>query len=76
MFTRVLHKPFKSISLLNPRKAAGPDGIPGWVLKENADILAQPISNILNQSYREARDPNHGKVQTLLRYQNKSQCAI
>ena len=52
---------FKSLSLLNPRKATGPDGIPGWVLKENADILAQPISNILNQSYREARLPQSWK---------------
>ena len=52
---------FKRLSLLNPRKATGPDGIPGWVLKENADILAQPISNILNQSYREARLPQSWK---------------
>ena len=61
MFTRVLHQLFKSLSLLNPRKAAGPDGIRGWVPKENADILTQPISNILNQSYREARLPQSWK---------------
>lgn len=27
-------------SALNPTKAEGPDGIPGWLLKENADVLA------------------------------------
>ena len=55
------HHLFKSLLLSNPRKATGPDGIPGWVLKENADIQAQPISNILNQSYREARLPQSWK---------------
>ena len=29
---------FKMLSTLNARKANGPDGIPTWVLKENADI--------------------------------------
>ena len=35
----------------------GPDGIPGWVLKENADILAQPIADIINKSYSETHLP-------------------
>ena len=42
---------------LNRSKAHGPDGIPGWVLKENADLLAAPIADILNSSYREGRLP-------------------
>ena len=42
---------------LNRSKAHGPDGIPGWVLKENADLLAVPIADILNSSYREGRLP-------------------
>ena len=37
---------------LKSTKAQGPDGIPAWVLKENADTLAGPITNILNCSYR------------------------
>jgi hypothetical protein len=37
---------------LKSTKAQGPYGIPAWVLKENADILAGPITNILNCSYR------------------------
>ena len=52
---------FKSLSLLKPRKSTGPDGIPGWVLKENADILARLISGILNQSYCETRLPQSWK---------------
>ncbi len=48
---------FKSLLTLNSSKSTGPDGIPGWVLKENADILAQPIADIVNRSYREARLP-------------------
>ena len=35
---------FKKLSTLNTNKASGPDGIPSWVLKENADILAAPVS--------------------------------
>ena len=35
----------------------GPDAIPGWVLKENADILAQPIADIINKSFSETHLP-------------------
>ena len=42
---------------INRSKAHGPDGIPGWVLKENTDLLAVPIADILNASYREGRFP-------------------
>ena len=48
---------FKKLIKLNRTKAQGPDGIPGWVLKENADLLAGPIADILNSSYREGRLP-------------------
>ena len=34
----------EKLSKLNPRKAHGPDGIPTWVLKENADILELPVN--------------------------------
>ena len=35
---------FMKLSALNPSKAHGPDGIPAWLLKENADLLAGPVS--------------------------------
>jgi hypothetical protein len=45
---------FKLLASLNSNKASGPDDIPAWI-KENADILASPVSDILNLSYKEAR---------------------
>ncbi len=39
----------------------GLDSIPGWVLKENTDILAQPIADIVNKSYCEACLPQSWK---------------
>ncbi|XP_068750820.1 uncharacterized protein [Montipora capricornis] len=51
----------KKLSKLNPCKANGPDNIPGWLLKENADILAGPLSDILNYSYREGCLPSSWK---------------
>ncbi|XP_068691417.1 uncharacterized protein [Montipora foliosa] len=49
------------LSKLNPCKANGPDNIPGWLLKENADILACPVSDILNYSSREGHLPSSWK---------------
>ena len=44
---------YKKLCSLNPTKAEGPDGVPAWLLKENADCLAEPITDILNCSFRE-----------------------
>ena len=49
-----VHSKLKS---LNSGKAPGPDGIANWVLKEYADILASPISTLLNVSYNEQKLP-------------------
>ena len=51
------HQVFKSLSTMNPSKSVGPDAITGGVLKENADILAQPIADIINKSYSETHFP-------------------
>ena len=48
---------FRKLCSINPVKAQGPDGIPGWLLKENADLLAPPITDIINTSFREGRLP-------------------
>ena len=48
---------FRKLCSINPAKAQGPDGIPGWLLKENADLLAPPIMDIMNSSFREGRLP-------------------
>jgi hypothetical protein len=52
---------FKMLSTLNARKATGPDSIPAWVLKENADILASSVADIINGSYKEAHLPESWK---------------
>jgi hypothetical protein len=42
-FTVTEQEVFMKLSKVNPAKANGPDGIPSWVLKENADLLADPV---------------------------------
>lgn len=37
---------------ISTSKAGGPDGLQNWVLKDYADILAQPITLILNSSFQ------------------------
>ena len=49
---------FKKLSDINPTKAQGPDEIPGWLLKENADLLTNPVQDILNTSHKEGRLPS------------------
>ncbi|XP_015762250.1 PREDICTED: uncharacterized protein LOC107341356 [Acropora digitifera] len=46
---------FKKLVSLNTLKAHGSDEIPGWLLKENADLLTIPICDIINCSYQEGR---------------------
>ena len=42
---------------IGPMKAAGPDGIPTWVLRDIAGYLAQPVASIFNSSLREGQLP-------------------
>ena len=43
----------KLLTSLNPSKACGPDDIPNWLLKEYAELLAFPVSKIINASFEE-----------------------
>ena len=52
---------FQKLSTLNSTKAQGPDGIPGWLLKDNADLLTEPVTEILNSSYFENCLPSSWK---------------
>ena len=49
---------FRKLAARNPTKVQGPNAIPEWLLRENADLLAGPICDILNYSYREGRLPS------------------
>ena len=46
----------------NPMKACGPDRTPSWLLKEYCDLMAYPITEILNASYAEQRLPTIWKM--------------
>jgi hypothetical protein len=67
---------FKNILKLNPKKAHGPDGIPSWLRKENADLLSGSIAAILNYSYRECALPPVWKKADVVQYRKKSPSGI
>ena len=48
---------YLKLAVLDSRKASGPDGVPSWLLKENADLLTPMITDILNSSFAECRLP-------------------
>ena len=52
----------RALDVLNPRKACGPDRTPSWLLKEYYDLVAYPITEILNASYAEQRLPTIWKI--------------
>ncbi|KAL0195023.1 hypothetical protein M9458_008595, partial [Cirrhinus mrigala] len=47
----------RTLSRVNPRKAAGPDLIPGRVLRECADQLADVLTDIFNMSLSQSSVP-------------------
>ena len=49
---------YKSLKSLNLDKSSGPDGISPWVYKACAEILAYPVSVILNCSYNQGKLPS------------------
>ena len=53
---------FTKLVSIKSSKAPGPDSIPGWLLKENACALAEPISEILTSSYYENKLPSSWKM--------------
>ena len=51
------HAVYLQLASINPRKASGPDGLPAWLLKENADLLSDTVTDIINCSFAESRLP-------------------
>ena len=45
----------KKLSALNLAKASGLDMIPCWLLKENADLLAPVVTDVINCSFAKVR---------------------
>jgi hypothetical protein len=56
----------KTFKRVNPRKAAGPDGIPSRVLSACADQLAGVFKDILNRSLPQSDVPTCFKMSTLV----------
>lgn len=61
MFLTPIHPCFleicilKKLSALNSAKSAGLDMIPSWLLKENADLSALLVTDIINYLFAEVR---------------------
>ena len=47
------HRVYYSLLRLYKNKAPGPDRLPNWFFKEFAEILSDPVTDILNSSFKE-----------------------
>ena len=66
----------KKLTSLNPAKALGPDSIPAWLLKENADLLAQVVTDLVSLTvHTRRRDyPSTGRKQILPLFPSRPLC--
>ncbi|KAJ8334029.1 hypothetical protein SKAU_G00413480 [Synaphobranchus kaupii] len=60
------HEVRRTLKAVNPRKAAGPDGVPGRVLRDCVDQLAGVLTKIFNQSLSQAIVPSCLKTSTII----------
>lgn len=56
----------KTLLRINPRKAAGPDNIPGWVLKDCAEELKDVLTDIFNILRSQTVFPKCFKATTII----------
>ncbi len=66
----------KTLSRINPRKAAGPDNIPGRVLKDCAEQLTDVLTDIFNTSLSQAVIPTCLKSTTIIPGPKKITCVL
>ena len=62
----------KTFKLVNPRKTAGPDGIPSRILRACADQLAGVFTDIFNRSLTQSVVPTCFKMATIVRVPKKA----
>ena len=62
----------KTFKRVNPRKAAGPDGIPSRVLRAYADQLAGVFTDIFNLSLTQSTVPTSFKMATIVSVPKKA----
>ncbi|KAF2343848.1 hypothetical protein FHG87_025395 [Trinorchestia longiramus] len=51
----------EQLSILNPYKSTGPDGLGPWILKETAEVISEPLTNIFNRSLETGIVPDDWK---------------
>ncbi|KAI4871589.1 hypothetical protein NFI96_021134, partial [Prochilodus magdalenae] len=56
----------RTLRRINPRKSAGPDNIPGRVLREYADQISEVLADIFNVSLTQAAVPTCLKTATII----------
>ncbi len=66
----------KTLSRINPRKAAGPDNIPGRVLKDCAEQLTDVLTDIFNISLSQAVIPTCLKSTTIIPVPKNHLCPV
>ena len=64
-----------AFSKVNPRKATGPDGVPGRVLRSCVDQLAGVFADIFNLSLQQSEVPICFKKMTIIPVPKKNQAA-
>ena len=65
------------ISQLKPSKICGPNSIPTKILKNNANVLTEPLKHLLNLSFAEGHFPNllkMAEVCPIFKKKDKSKC--
>ena len=67
---------YEALRKLNARKAAGPDGLPGRLIKEFACELSIPVTDIFNSSLREDVVPQVWKDATIAPIPKESPATI
>ncbi|KAF2351887.1 Reverse transcriptase domain, partial [Trinorchestia longiramus] len=51
----------EQLSILNPCKSTGPDGLGPWILKETAEVISEPLTNIFTRSLETGIIPDDWK---------------
>ena len=44
-----------ALKKLNFLKASGPDGMPNWLLREYVELIAGPVTSVIDSSFAEQR---------------------
>ena len=60
------HDILKMLKSVDEKKAIGIDGLPPSILKYSAEILAKPLTDIINLSFRENTFPSKVKIAAVL----------